>query len=222
MSILIVEDEIRIASFIEKGLQAEGYRTTVVSDGVTGVDHATSGEFDLMILDFGLRGLDGCDVLKRLGSRGSMLPVIVLTTRDSVGSIVRAPDGVADDYVPKPFQFATLAARVRLRLRARVEGGEVTILEQGRIRLDLRTREAAVADRSEELSNREFSLAEVFLRNPGEVLSREQLLSHVWGYDYDPGTNVVDVYVGYLRKKLGPDVIKTVRGTGYQFDPAGT
>jgi two-component system, OmpR family, response regulator len=221
MSILIIEHETTFASFIDKGLRAEGYTTTVVPDGVTGLDCATSGEFDLVILDIGLRGFDAFDVLNRLRSRDSMLPVIVLTTRDSAGRIVRGPDGGADDYVPKPFQFATLAVRVRLRLRAGIEGGEVTILEQGRIRLDLRTREAAVADRSEELSNREFSLAEAFLRNPGEVLSREQLLSHVWGYDYDPGTNVVDVYVGYLRKKLGPEVIKTVRGTGYQFDPTG-
>jgi DNA-binding response OmpR family regulator len=221
MSILIIQDENRIASFIEKGLRAEGYSTTLASDGLAGLHCATTGEFALVILEYDLRSIDAFDLLKRLRSHDSRLPIIVLATRNSVGDIVRGPNG-ADDYVTKPFQFATLAARVRLHLRSRVESGEVTILQRGQIRLDLRTREAAVADRSAELSNREFSLAEMFLRNPGEVLSREQLLSHVWGYDHDPGTNVLDVYVGYLRKKLGSDVIKTVRGTGYQFDPAGT
>jgi DNA-binding response OmpR family regulator len=221
MRILVIEDENRIASFIEKGLRAEGYQTMLASDGVTGLHRATTDEFALVILDYDLRGIDAFDLLKRLRSSDSRLPIIALATRNVGGDVVRRPEG-ADDYVPKPFQFATLAARVRLQLRSRVESGEVTILQRGQIRLDLRTREAAVADRSEELTNREFSLAEMFLRNPGEVLSREQLLSHVWGYDHDPGTNVLDVYVGYLRRKLGSDVIKTVRGTGYQFDPAGT
>jgi DNA-binding response OmpR family regulator len=150
---------------------------------------------------------------------GSRIPVIVLTARDSVSDTVRGLEGGADDYMPKPFRFAELLARVRLRLRTRVEGGDdTTALEAGRVRLDLLRRQAYVDGREVDLSAREFTLAEMFLRHPGQVLSREQLLSHVWGYEFDPGSNVVDVYVGYLRRKLGSATIATVRGMGYRFD----
>ena len=148
-----------------------------------------------------------------------MLPVIVLTARDSVSDTVRGLEGGADDYMAKPFRFAELMARIRVRLRARAEAaGDASVLKQGGISLDLRTRQATIDGIIVDLSAREFALAEMFLRNPGQVLSREQLLSHVWGYDFDPGSNVVDVYVGYLRKKLGTDAIKTVRGMGYRLD----
>jgi two-component system, OmpR family, copper resistance phosphate regulon response regulator CusR len=217
MRILIVEDEWRIASFIEKGLRAEGYTTTVVTDGVNGLDYATSGEFDLVILDIGLPGMDGFEMLKRLRATDTTLPVVVLTARDSVNDTVRGLEGGADDYMPKPFQFAELVARVRLRLRTRAERGDEITLQHGPVELDVRSRAATVDGRSVELSNREFRLLEVVLRNPGQVLSREQLLSHVWGYDFDPGSNVVDVYVGYLCKKVGPGAIRTVRGMGYRF-----
>ncbi len=217
--ILIVEDEVRIASFVEKGLKAEGYTPTVVADGVTGLDYALTGQFDLAILDIGLPDMDGFTVLKRMRESGSAMPVIVLTARDSVTDTVRGLEGGADDYMPKPFRFAELLARVRLRLRERpTTGDEPAVLERGNVRLDLIRREATVGGRSVELSAREFLLAEMFLRHPGQVLSREQLLSHVWGYEFDPGSNVVDVYVGYLRKKLGADVITTLRGMGYRFD----
>jgi two-component system copper resistance phosphate regulon response regulator CusR len=217
--ILVIEDEPRIASFIEKGLRSEGFTPTVVGDGTTGLDYAISGEFDLAVLDIGLPDVDGFTVLDQLRASGSTLPVIVLTARDSGADTVRGLEGGADDYMAKPFRFAELVARIRLRLRTRtdVAGTAETVLEHGAVRLDLRTRQVSSGGEVRDLSAREFALAEMFLRHPGQVLSREQLLSHVWGYEYDPGSNVVDVYVGYLRKKLGPQLITTVRGMGYRL-----
>jgi len=219
--ILIVEDEARIASFLAKGLRASGYTTLVVDDGLVAVDEALSGQFDLMVLDIGLPRLDGYGVLDQIRSQGSRMPVIVLTARDSVSDTVTALEGGADDYMPKPFRFAELLARVKLRLRDQGEAARTgdDTLRAGGIALDLRTRRASVASKDIDLSAREFSLAEIFMRNAGQVLSREQLLDQVWGFDFDPGSNVVDVYVGYLRKKLGPDRIATVRGMGYRFTP---
>ncbi len=218
--ILIVEDEQRIASFIAKGLTAEGHITVTVGDGVEGLDHALSDEFDLMVLDIGLPRLSGFDVLDQLRAQGSRMPVIVLTARDSVTDTVSALDSGADDYMSKPFRFAELLARVRVRLRQAQEttGPAEDLLTVGSVSLDLRTRRATVAGEEVDLSAREFRLAEIFLRNAGMVLSREQLLDLVWGYDFDPGSNVVDVYVGYLRKKLGTSTISTVRGVGYRLD----
>ncbi|HEU4512425.1 MAG TPA: response regulator transcription factor [Nocardioidaceae bacterium] len=219
--ILIVEDEARIASFIAKGLAADGYTTSTVTDGHTALDFALTGDFDLVILDIGLPGMDGYEVLEQMRSAGSRLPVIVLTARDSVTDTVSALEGGADDYMAKPFRFAELLARVRLRLRQANEKpiAREDVLESGSLRLDLRTRRASTGGRDVDLSAREFKLAEIFLLNPGQVLSREQLLSHVWGYDFDPGSNVVDVYVGYLRKKFGAETIRTVRGMGYRLEP---
>jgi DNA-binding response OmpR family regulator len=219
--ILIVEDEERIASFVAKGLVADGHRATAVGDGRVGLDHALSGDFDLMVLDIGLPGLDGFEVLDQLRSQGSRLPVIVLTARDSVTDTVSALEGGADDYVPKPFRFAELLARIRLRLRSAEAAGSGgsgrDVLEAGGVRLDLRTRRASAAGREVELSAREFALAETLMLNAGQVLSREQLLDQVWGFDFDPGSNVVDVYIGYLRRKFGAETITTARGMGYRF-----
>jgi len=220
--ILIVEDEQRIASFVAKGLRAEGHAPTVVGDGPTGLDEALSGAFDLVVLDIGLPGMDGFEVLDQLRSQGSQVPVIVLTARDSVTDTVTALDTGADDYMPKPFRFAELMARVRLRLRhvgaSAGGGGHDEVLTVGHVQLDRRTRRARIGgERELDLSAREFTLAEIFMLNPGQVLTREQLLDHVWGYDFDPGSNVVDVYVGYLRKKFGSGTIATVRGVGYRF-----
>jgi two-component system, OmpR family, response regulator QseB len=212
--ILIVEDEPRLASFLEKGLRANGFTTTTVHDGYEATSRATDSEFDLMVLDLGLPGKDGLSVLRDVRANGNRMPVVILSARDDTDVKVTGLERGADDYVTKPFRFEELLARVRVRLR---DGGtpERTVLEAGDVVLDLRTRRASVDGQSIELSAREFTMLEVFLRHPGQVLSREQLLSHVWGYDHDPGSNVVDVYVGYLRRKLGKERIVTVRGMGY-------
>jgi DNA-binding response OmpR family regulator len=217
--ILIVEDEERIAAFVAKGLKAEGHVVTVVGDGRAGLDEALGGTHDLVVLDIGLPEIDGFELLDQLRSQGSRVPVIVLTARDSVADTVSALEGGADDYMPKPFRFAELLARVRLRLRQAAEtpAAAETVLAVGDLRLDLRTRRVRVDGREVDLSAREFALLEIFMRNPGQVLSREQLLDHVWGFDFDPGSNVVDVYVGYLRRKLGAGAVTTVRGMGYRF-----
>ncbi|KWX66411.1 response regulator transcription factor [Mycobacterium sp. NAZ190054] len=215
--ILIAEDEPRIASFIEKGLAANGFVTAAVADGASAFDYAMTGGFDLLVLDIGLPELDGFTVLRKLRAEGSRIPVIVLTARDSVQDTVAGLEGGADDYMPKPFRFEELLARIRLRLTTE-RPAELTVLSYGGLKLDLRTRRATVGDRTLDLSAREFALAETFLRHPGQVLTREQLLSHVWGYDFDPGSNVVDVYVRYLRRKLGADRFVTLRGMGYRLE----
>ena len=217
--ILIAEDEPRIAAFLEKGLRANGFTTTVTDDGHDALSLADTDDFDLLILDIGLPGRDGFAVLRELRRRGRRLPVVILTARDSVEDTVAGLEGGADDYVAKPFRFEELLARVRARLR---EDGvaEPTVLSVGAAALDLRTRRLTVDARTVELTAREFAMAEMFFRHPGQVLTREQILSNVWGYDYDPGSNVVDVYVGYLRKKLGSDAITTMRGTGYRLSDA--
>ncbi len=213
--ILIAEDEDGISSFLDGGLRAAGFSTKVVEDGSSALALARTGEFDLLVLDLGLPTRDGLSVLEELRRQGSRLPVVILTARSELDDMVGGLDRGADDYVTKPFRFEELLARIRARLRP--GAAEETELRAGDVALDLFTRRARVGEREVELSAREFALAEVFFRNSGGVLSREQLLSHVWGYDYDPGSNVVDVYVGYLRKKLGDDAIETVRGMGYRL-----
>jgi DNA-binding response OmpR family regulator len=220
--ILIAEDEPGIVRFLEKGLRAEGYVTASASDGDLALQLAQTGEFDLMLLDLGLPGRDGFAILTELRRRRARLPVIVLTARNATDDIVAGLDGGADDYMSKPFRLAELLARVRLRLRAE-PAREVFVLRVGDLSLDLRTRQAQVDGKLIDLSAREFALAEMLMRHPGQVLSREQLLSHVWGYDYDPGSNVVEVYIRYLRNKIGPERIATLRGAGYRLvqPPAG-
>lgn len=215
--ILIAEDEERISSFLEKGLRAAGYSTTVARDGFSALVKALSGEVDLLILDIGLPDKDGFEVLRDLRARDRELPVVILTARDATSDVVAGLEGGADDYVRKPFPFDELLARVRVRLRED-RRPERTTVEVGGARLDLRSRSASVGEAEVDLTAREFALAELFFSNPGQVLSREQILSHVWGYDYDPRSNVVDVYVGYLRKKLGADRITGIRGMGYRLE----
>ena len=214
--ILIVEDETRLASFLEKGLRANGYSTKVAADGESARRLADDREFDLAILDLGLPDIDGLTVLRELRDRGIRLPVIILTARDDIGDKVEGLDAGGDDYVTKPFGLEELLARVRVRLRGDT-AREPTVLEVGGVALDLRTRRAAVEGRTVELTAREFTMLETLMRHRDQVLSREQLLSHVWGYDYDPGSNVVEVYIGYLRRKLGEKVIETARGMGYRL-----
>jgi len=214
--ILIAEDEPHIVRFLVKGLQAEGYATTAAEDGDEALRLARSGAFDLMLLDLGLPRRDGLRVLGEMRRARVSMPVIVVTARGSSEDIVTGLDSGADDYLSKPFRLAELLARVRARLRP-ATAQEAAVLHNGDLVLDLLTRQARVGSRTVDLSAREFALAEVFLRHPGQVLSREQLLSHVWGYDYDPGSNVVEVYVRYLRSKIGPDRIATIRGAGYRL-----
>ena len=215
--ILIAEDEDRIARFIDKGLRANSFTTTVVRDGHSARDHALSGAFDLLVLDLGLPGLDGYAVLRDLREARNALPVIILTARDGVRDTVAGLEGGADDYMTKPFRFEELLARVRLRLRTAPGAvAEPTLLSIDGLSLDLRTRRAQTGDRTVDLSAREFALLELLLRHPGQVLSREQMLDHVWGFDFDPGSNVVDVYIRQLRRKIGAERITTVRGMGYR------
>jgi DNA-binding response OmpR family regulator len=190
-----------------------------VSTGTETARIANSQDFDLLILDLGLPDLNGLDVLATIRGQGETLPIIVLTARDGLDDTVAGLNGGADDYITKPFRFEELLARVRVQLRNRQvpRTKEETILTIGTVTLNLLTRQAWVNDRAIDLSAREFLLAEVFLRHPGQVLTREQLLDRIWGYDYDPGTNIVNVYVGHLRKKLGEDCIETVRGMGYRL-----
>ena len=215
--ILIVEDEPRIAAFVSRGLESAGYETVIVDDGADGLAAALSGEVDLVLLDVGLPTMDGFEVLRALRARGSSVPVIMLTARSSTRDTVEGLDSGANDYVPKPFTFEELLARVRSRLRETPLSPGVSVTH-GEVVLDILARRATVEGREVDLSAREFALAEQFLRNPGRVLSRELLLSRVWGMDFDPGSNVVDVYVRYLRGKLGADHIVTVRGAGYRWE----
>jgi DNA-binding response OmpR family regulator len=214
--VLIAEDERRIASFLEKGLRSNGFATATVGDGEAAYQYARSGEFDLLILDIGLPKVDGFTVLRRLREARVDIPVVILTARDSVRDTVAGLESGADDYIRKPFAFEEVLARVRLRLRGD-RAPEPTMLRVGDLTLDLRSRRVHVADRAVDLTAREFTLAEVFCRHPDQVLSREQLLSNAWGMDFDPESNVVDVYVRYLRRKLGADPIETVRGVGYRL-----
>ena len=209
--ILIDEDEERIAAFVAKGLRAAGFTATVVGDGPATFHEAGSGGYDLLILDLGLPGEDGLSVLHRLRAARVTIPVVILSARDEVPDRVAGLTGGADDYVPKPFAFDELLARVRLRLHAE-RTPAATVCRAGRIAVDLRTRRAYVDDRAIDLTAREFALAELLVRHDGQVLSRQQILSHVWGLDFDPGSNVVDVYVRYQRRKLGAATIETVRG----------
>tara|TARA_R110002020_G_scaffold98529_3_gene234425 strand:+ start:41 stop:697 length:657 start_codon:yes stop_codon:yes gene_type:complete len=215
-SILIADDEARISGFIDEGLRAAGFATSVAKTGPSALSLALTGEFDLLVLDVNLPGMDGFEVLEQLRGSGSRLPVIMLTARVELHDTIAGLEGGADDYLGKPFRFDELLARIRLRMRTD-EPAVVSEMTHKGLTLDIRTRRALVDGRAVELSAREFALAEELIRNAGQVLSREQLLSRVWGYDFDPGSNVADVYVGYLRQKLGSHRIETVRGAGYRL-----
>ena len=214
--ILIVEDEPGMSSFIDKGLSSRGYATKLCEDGASATAIASDSDFDLVILDLGLPDIDGLSVLREIRRRGEHMPVIVLTARDDLNDKVEGLDAGATDYVTKPFKLEELLARVRVQLRDD-RGGDPTVFESGGVTLDVRTRKAMANGAIVDLTAREFTMLETFMRHSGQVLSREQLLAHVWGYDYDPGSNVVEVYVSYLRRKLGEETIETVRGMGYRL-----
>jgi DNA-binding response OmpR family regulator len=217
--ILIAEDEPAIASFLERGLVAAGHTTISVADGREAAAIARDDAFDLLLLDLGLQTLDGLSVLRQIRSRGEQLPVIILTANDGLDATLAGFEGGANDYVTKPFRFEELLARVHIRLtEARSNGARgPDVIEVRGVALDRATRTVTGTNGRVELSAREFALADAFFSHAGQVMSREQLLSRVWGYDFDPGSNVVEVYVGYLRRKLPPDAIETVRGMGYRL-----
>jgi two-component system, OmpR family, copper resistance phosphate regulon response regulator CusR len=218
--ILVVEDEPRIASFLVKGLRAQGHAATVAGTAGEALSRARVDGTDLVLLDLGLPDADGLEVLASLRRFDTRTPVVVLTARDEVADTVAALDAGADDYLSKPFAFEELLARIRVALRGD-KADDPTVLRCGDVELDVRSRQVRRDGMSFELTAREYALAEVFFRHPGHVLSRAQLLSNVWGYDYDPESNVVDVYVGYVRRKVGHDRIVTVRGMGYRLvDPS--
>jgi DNA-binding response OmpR family regulator len=215
MKLLVVEDEARIAAFLAKGLTAHGYAVEWASTGAEGLKLGVTPDVGLVILDLKLPDLDGLEVLAGLRERGSMVPVLILSARGRVDDRVRGLDLGADDYLPKPFAFTELLARVRARLRPGPPGAGM--LRAGGIYLDVLTREVTASGRTVGLSDREFSLLRAFLSHPRQVLSRRDLLAMAWDMDFDPQTNLVDVYVGYLRRKLGETMIETVRGAGYRL-----
>ena len=219
--ILIAEDEVRISAFIEKGLRSNGFAVSTVRDGPAAIAEVTTGAYDLMVLDIGLPLLDGFAVLSQLRRSGHDIPVIVLTARTNIRDVVAGLESGADDYMAKPFLYEELLARIRRRLMTSARGsgrvGETPILRYGDLALDPSTRRVLVGDRQVDVSGREFALLDTLLRHAGQVLTREQLLSQVWGYDFEPGSNVVDVYIRYLRQKVGADRIETIRGVGYRL-----
>jgi DNA-binding response OmpR family regulator len=219
MEILVVEDEPGIADFLERGLRAEGYGVRMAAEGEAGARLALEPEVDLVVLDRMLPGIDGIEVLERVRRSRPHLPVIMLTAKGEVADRVEGLDSGATDYVTKPFAFAELLARIRARLRD--GAGSERAIEAAGIRLDLISREARRGDVATRLPEREAELLAYLMRNEGRVCTREELLSSVWGYEHDPGTNIVQVYVGYLRRKLARPgsgaPIETVRSVGYRL-----
>ena len=216
MSILIVEDEQGIVSFVRRGLESAGYTVVEAADGIDGLAVAMLPDVELVILDLGLPGIPGEEVLRRLRAQRPAVPVIVLTAKDSVSDRVANLEAGADDYLMKPFSFSELLARVRARLRTSNQSRS-DVIAAGNLIVDLGSRTVSVEEQTLSLSAREFALLEVLSRNPNRVLSREQLLDMVWGYDFDGSSNVVEVYVGQLRRKIGAERIETVRGVGYRL-----
>lgn len=216
MDVLVVQDEAPVSSFIKRGLEAEGFAVRTARDGAESLELMSSCHFDVVILDLVLPTVSGEEVLTRLREGGSHVPVIVLTAKDAISDRVANLDAGADDFITKPFSFEELLARIRARLRTADQVVSTTI-SYGGVILDVRTRQVLIDGRAVELTSREYALLETLLHHPGEVLSQPQLLDQVWGYDHEPSSNVVEVYIGYLRKKLRPDVVETVRGAGYRF-----
>jgi two-component system, OmpR family, response regulator len=220
MRILVVEDSLKMATLLRRGLAEEGHAADVASSGTDAVWMAQAVEYDAIVLDLMLPGIDGFEVCRRIRREGVWAPVLMLTARDAVEDRVAGLDAGADDYLPKPFSFAELLARLRALVR-RGAGERPAVLEVGDLRLDPATRQAWRGESEVHLSAKEFALLETFMRRPGQVLSRYQLLEHAWDYAYENRSNVVDVYVRYLRGKIdrpfGRESLQTVRGVGYRL-----
>ncbi|HYN87075.1 MAG TPA: response regulator transcription factor [Ardenticatenaceae bacterium] len=223
MRILVIEDDPGIVHFLTRGLAAHGHQVISTETGNDGALLAADETVEFVILDIALPGFDGHEVLNRIRALRPALPVLMLTARDDLAHKVRALNAGADDYLTKPFAFEELLARIRAILR-RGEQPQATQLQAGELRVDVLSRRVWHGDTAIELSNREFTLLEYFMSHPGQVLSRQQILNAVWEYDFDPDSNVVDVYVRYLRRKIDrsgqPSLITTVRGAGYRFELA--
>lgn len=223
-SILIAEDSLHVADFIERRLRSNGYQSTVVDNGKDALSMGLTEQFSLLILDLGLPQKDGISVLNELRGQGIVTPIIVLTSRTNIEDRVASFDNGANDYLPKPFHFEELLMRIRARLNdvlihQQAPAKPETVIICGELELDLLARKVQIKGRTVHLSNREFLLAETFARSPGQIMSRQQLLTQVWGCEYCTDTNIVDVYIGYLRKKLGKHLFETVRGKGYRLNP---
>jgi two-component system, OmpR family, response regulator len=216
MRVLVVEDEAKLANVLRRGLRRQGMGVDIAGDGEEALVRAGATDYDVILLDVMLPGADGFDVCRELRARGVWSPTLMLTARDSVEDRVRGLDSGADDYLAKPFSFDELFARLRALVRRNARP-RPTVLEAGRLSLDPASHRVWRAGAELTLTPREFALLEVFMRHPGEVLSKFDLLEHVWDHSYENRSNVIEVYVGYLREKLGRDVIETVRGAGYRL-----
>jgi len=220
MRILVVEDEKKVGSFIKKGLEEENYAVDIAYDGEEGLTLAQINEYDLILLDIMLPRLDGMEVLRQIRRNGSNVPILMLTAKDSVGDIVSGLDGGSDDYLTKPFSFDELVARVRALLRRKAKE-KTDLLTVGDLSLSTSTHRVKRGGREIELTAKEYALLEYFMRNPNRVLTRALITEHVWDYHFDPSTNVIDVYVNYLRKKIDQGfekkLIHTIRGSGYRL-----
>lgn len=220
MRVLVVEDDVRMAAMIQRGLREDGYSVDVAADGTDAVWHASEVDYDAVVLDVMLPGLDGFEVCERLRKSGRWVPILMLTARTDVNDRVHGLDSGADDYLPKPFSFTELSARLRALMR-RGAPPRPAILTAGNLGLDPATRRAWRGADALELSAKEFALLELLLRHRGEVLSRTQILEHVWDFAYDGVSNVVDQYIAYLRRKIdrpfGVEQLETVRGAGYRL-----
>jgi DNA-binding response OmpR family regulator len=220
MAILVIEDEPRILAFVRRGLEAQGFAVDEASDGATGLLRSREHRYELVVLDLLLPGLDGLTVLRELGRDSPEVPVLILSARSDLQTKLRGFELGARDYVAKPFSLDELIARVRVQLRAPNGEAEEMLLHAGTLELDLARRRVRVGEAAADLTDREFRLLHELVRHAGEIISRERLLAEVWGYHFDPGSNVVDVCVRRLRKKLGPTTIETVRNVGYRVAAA--
>jgi len=222
--VLVVEDEVKMAALLRRGLTEQGLAVDVVGDGEAGVAMAAATSYDAIVLDVILPGIDGFEACRQLRVQGVWAPVLMLTARGALGDRVAGLDGGADDYLTKPFSFAELLARLRALVR-RGTAERPTALEVGDLRLDPATRQVWRGEAEVELSAKEFTLLEIFMRNPGHVLTRVQLLEHAWEYDYEHRSNVIEVYIRYLRRKIdqpfGVKSLETVRGAGYRLRKDG-